>query len=436
MKFHAGLVTDPERNGLYASAAIALSLFVFAYSTRFGSVSILLFYAVWLPVLVLPTHRMLRKPLNLLPFLALPVLAAASTLWSDRPDATLRAAIQWGSTVLLGLAAARITSVASLSRGLLVGGLFVLIYSTLYGQYAYDVVDGTYAFAGAFSSKNQLGLFASLTLIAAVYPLTNPRLAGWVWITAALTIGAFAAATLIRTESATSVITVILAFAVILLALGVLRLPRLLRVMAVALGGVLLVLGLVAALNLGALDVLFSVFGKDATLTGRTYLWSRGLEFAQSHQTFGLGYYAFWIPGRAEAEELWTEFHIEAQTGFHFHNTLIESYVGLGLVGVTLVAAWSVMLLVLPLVAMLQAQNRATAIVAGLSLLFLVRSLVEIDFYTPYTAGSFLVPSLLLYMLDSLRRANSAPQHGTRTPVQRFANARAAPFGRPFSPGG
>lgn len=433
MKLDAGLMTDPARNGLYASAAIALSLFIFAYSTRIGSVSILVFYAVWLPVLLLPTRRLLQRPQNLLPFLAVSALAALSTLWSDRPDVTLRAAIQWGSTVLLGLAAARVVSVPSLTRGLLVGGLGVLIYSTVNGAYAYDVVDGTYAFAGAFSSKNQLGLFASITLIAAAYPLTNPRFAGWIWVVSAIAIGTFAAFTLIRTESATSVITVILAFAIILLALGVLRLPRMLRVVTIALGGIMLALGLVAAMSLGALDVLFSVFGKDATLTGRTYLWSRGLEFAQSHQTLGLGYYAFWIPGRADAEELWTEFHIEAQTGFHFHNTLIESYVGLGLVGVSLLALWCLMLLVLPLVAMLRAQNRATAIVAGLSLLFLVRSLVEIDFFTPYTAGSFLVPWLLLHMIDGFGLSYSAPQHGTGKPLQSFPTARDATYGRPFS---
>lgn len=436
MKLDAGLVTDPARNGAYASSAIALSLVVFAYSTLFGSVSILLFYAVWLPALLLPTPALLRAPLRLLPFLLLPALAATSALWSDRPDATLRAAIQWGSTVLLGLVAARVVSVPSLARGLLVGGLVVIVYSVLNGNYAYDVVDGTYAFAGAFSSKNQLGLFTSLTLIAAAYPLTNPRSEGLFWVAAALSIGAFAAATLLRTESATSVITVILAFALILLALGVLRLPRLLRVMAVALGGVLLVLGLVSALELGALDVIFSVFGKDATLTGRTYLWSRGLEFAESHQIFGLGYYAFWIPGRAEAEELWTEFHIGEQTGFHFHNTLIEGYVGLGLVGVALLALWTLLLLLLPLVAMLHARTKATAIIAGLSLLFLIRSLVEIDFFTPYTAGSFLVPSVLLRLLDGLSQRNSALQHGTRTPPQHFPTARAAPLLRPHSPRG
>lgn len=436
MKIDAGLLTDPDRNGLYAGLATTLSVFVFAYSTRFGQASILLFYALWLPALLRPTRAMARAPLRLLPFLLLPALAAASTLWSDRPDATLRAAIQWGTTVFLGLLAARITSVASLCRGLLGGGLLVLIYSTPNGAYAYDVVDGTYAFAGAFSSKNQLGLFASLTLVAAVYPLNNPRQAGLVWTCAALGIGAFAATTLARTQSATSVITVVLAFGIILLALGVLHLPRILRIIATATGGILLTLGLVAAVTLGALDTVFAVFGKDATLTGRTYLWSRGIEFAGAHPTLGLGYYAFWIPGRAEAEELWTEFHIEAQTGFHFHNTLIEGYVGLGIVGLSLLALWSVLLLLLPLATMLRAQNRSAAIVAGLSVLFLVRSLVEIDFFTPYTAGSFLVPFLLLHQLDGLRRRNSAPQHGTRNALRRFPKAGAAAPIRPYSPRG
>ncbi len=424
MKLNPGLVTDPARNGAYAVLAIAASLWVFAYSTIFGAVSILLFYAIWLPALLLPTPALVRHPLRAVAVLALPALAALSTLWSDRPDATLRAAIQWASTVTLGLVAARTASVASLSRGLLAGGLLVLVYSTLNGSFAYDVVDGTYAFAGAFSSKNQLGLFASLTLVAAFWPLVHPRRAGAVWVIAALGIGAFAAATLARTESATSVITVILAFALMLLALGVLRLPRLWRIAVLAAGGILLVLAILAALQLGALDAVFSAFGKDTTLTGRTYLWSRGIEFGGQRPTLGLGYYAFWLPGRADAEELWTEFHIEGQTGFHFHNTLIEGYVGLGLTGLALLALWTLLLLVLPLAAMLRAQDRSAAMLAGLCMLFLIRSAVEIDFFTPYTAGSFLVPLLLLRLCDDVLRRNSAPQHGTASRSPRYSPAR------------
>ena len=45
----ASLVT-PGDNQLYGMAAVALSLFVFAYSARFGQVSILAYYGLWLPL--------------------------------------------------------------------------------------------------------------------------------------------------------------------------------------------------------------------------------------------------------------------------------------------------------------------------------------------------------------------------------------------------
>jgi len=36
----------------------------------------------------------------------------------------------------------------------------VLLFSFAFGRYNYDPLDSTYSFVGAFSSKNQLGLFS------------------------------------------------------------------------------------------------------------------------------------------------------------------------------------------------------------------------------------------------------------------------------------
>lgn len=430
MKIAAASLTDPARNGPYAVAALALSVFVFAYSTRFGPIAVLGFYAVWLPLMIAPLHALWHDPWRIGLILLLPILATASCLWSDRPEATLRAGLQYGSTVLPGLIAARALSPRSLSLGLMWGGLAVLTYSQIRGAYAYDVVDGSFAFAGAFESKNQLGLFASLTLIAALHPLARITRGDGPLALPSLAIAAFAAVTLARTQSATSVITVTLALAVMGLSAALMRQDRLLRLALLALLLGLGVAGVLAALRLGALDVLFAVFGKDQTLTGRTYLWSRGIEFGNRFPGLGLGYCAFWLPGRAGAEELWAEFHIGSASGFHFHNTLIEGYVGLGLTGVALLAAWSLGLLLLPGLLMLRETPAPAVALIGLSVLFLVRSLVEIDFFTPYTAGSFLVPCLLLMLLDHAMapagHRPSAPQRGTDAPAARFAGAGAA----------
>lgn len=408
--------TDPARNAPLAVPTVALSVYVFAYSTLYGPPAILLFYGVWAPFILTTDRRVwtaLHRPALIL---ALPVLALLSTLWSDRPDTTLRSAIQYSSTVVPGLVAARTVSTRSLSLGIAAGGTLVLLYSHANGSYAYDVVDGTYAFAGAFSSKNQLGLYASLTLLgagAAVTMAGRPALAA----IAAAPVLVLAAVTLWMTESATSVLTVAAALLAMGAAAALCALPPLPRLVTLV-AAILVFAGAAAlALQLGAFDSLLGVFGKDTTLTGRTYLWSRGIEFGTATGPAGLGYNAFWVTGRALAEELWTEFHIATFSGFHFHNTLIEGFVALGPAGLALLAGWT---LGLPLLALRmvastphpavqhpaipRASGRppiaATAFVAALSVLFAIRAFVEIDFFTPFTAGSFLVPYLLLAMGD------------------------------------
>ncbi len=423
MHLDTRLVADPHRNGVFATLAMAVSMFVFAYSSRFGKPPVLAFYAVWLPMLALPYRHLwsrLQRPTVLL---ALPMLALASVLWSDRPEVTLRAAVQYGSTVLLGLVAARCLTMATFVRGVMLGGTMVLIYSHAVGGYAYDVVDGSYAFSGAFSSKNQLGLFASLTLIGAlgVAMLDRHALA---WAVPAVGIAAFSLWTVVLTESATAMITVALALIVMAAAALLMRFDDRFRRGAVGLLVILIAAGAVAALQGGALDTVLGVFGKDSTLTGRTYLWSRGIEVGQDAAPWGLGYNAFWVEGRGLAEELWLEFHIDTFTGFHFHNTLIEGYVGLGTAGVALLASWTLGLPALAVWCLLTGRSTelptnpdalrdargAGAVFAAMAVLFAIRAFVEIDFFSPYTAGSFLVPFLLLSMADRVGDAGRRRQ--------------------------
>ncbi len=52
MKFPKAIFIDPGRNQLYGTVAMSLSVFVFAYSTRYGQSAILLYYALWLPLVL------------------------------------------------------------------------------------------------------------------------------------------------------------------------------------------------------------------------------------------------------------------------------------------------------------------------------------------------------------------------------------------------
>jgi len=417
-------VTDPAQNAIYVIAAVALSLFIFAYSVRFGQISILAFYAVWfLPVLLAP-RMLLKNPAPILLLALLPVAFMLSTVWSDVPRVTLRSSIQYATTIFCAIIAARIVRVPNLAVGGTLGGLIILIYSTLNGSYSYDYVDGTYAFQGAFASKNQLGFYATLSLIFAIALIAVYRTHALLVLVACVT-AVLAIALLGKSESATSLLSAGVAFVAIFAARGLFALKRSLRLSAICLLISATAGATLAAFRAGVFDSVLTAFGKDSTLTGRTYLWNQAIEFGARNPTIGLGYDAFWTIGRPEAELLWEEFYITGRTGFHFHNVLMESYVALGLLGLILVGGICVMLVVMPMVAILQRRGTGSVMIcSGLSFLFLVRSSAEVDFITAYTAGSFLVSFVIVHLFDHVRNQTTMAEWRTGTTYRLLPGSR------------
>lgn len=422
IRLSKSLFVQPPTNGPYVVVAVAVSLFTFAYSVNFGQILILLLYALWfLPVAVQPRILMHRVG-SMLPFLALAALATISTLWSENPSASLRTGIQYTSTIVCAVIAARIAGPRSLVVGGLVGSILVLAYSVANGRYSYDVVDGSYQFVGAFASKNQLGFFASLAMLFALFSFFVEGRLRFPLRVVGLLVGAFGTWTLMRTGSATSVITIAgtLGGAVALLVGG--RMRALPRFVIFAAGAVAVLLGAVVALQGGAFEGILGAFGKDTTLTGRTYLWREGLIAFQKNPIVGMGYSAFWTVGFEDAERLWEEFFIAGKTGFHFHNAYIEVAVGLGTVGLVVCVMTLVAFLALAVRALLRPMvTPDTVLSVSAGILLLMRSMVEIDFLTPYTVGSFLlyfaVMRLLLPVPEANRRTRSRPSRH-RIPIR------------------
>src|SRR5690606_3199026 len=82
MKIAKGLLLDPERNFWFGTAAVAVSFFAFAYSTRFGQLLILAYYACWLPLIVVDQRRFFDIFVRSWWILGFALLACLSTFWS------------------------------------------------------------------------------------------------------------------------------------------------------------------------------------------------------------------------------------------------------------------------------------------------------------------------------------------------------------------
>lgn len=391
MKIAKALIIDPQYNQVYGLAAITLSMIVFAYSTRFGQGSILLYYGLWLPLVLLDYKTVLGPYSRYGWIFAFAIVCFLSSFWSAAPATSLRTAVQYLTHIVCALIAMRVLAAQTLSRGVMLGSAVVLLYSLLVGSYHYDPLDGSYSFVGAFSSKNQLGLYASLGLLFTFTTCFVFRARG-VWLVLAVFAGLLSAYSLFASQSATSVITTLAVVAAGgALQTATLVAPRQRRLIFLA-GLIAAIGGAALALQSGALDAVLGVFGKDSTLTGRTYLWQQGMAAAGMSPWFGVGYQGYWVPGFPEAERLWDDFFIASRSGFHFHNTYIETMVETGLLGT--------LLLVLVLVRTATGHLRRllvldrspeAALMFLIVALLIIRSFVEIDIMHPYHVGSFLL---------------------------------------------
>ena len=91
MKIAKAVLIDPDRNLAYGAVAVALSMFVFAYSTLFGKAPILVYYALWLPLLLVDYRRVLGPYSRYAWIVPFAILACLSVFWSQAPGASARA---------------------------------------------------------------------------------------------------------------------------------------------------------------------------------------------------------------------------------------------------------------------------------------------------------------------------------------------------------
>lgn len=253
-----------------------------------------------------------------------------SFTWSAYPELSVRYGIQLCLTVAIAITIfTRVSPTAFVKIVFLVYSL-AGIGSLLSGR---TRADGG-GFLGLYNSKNALAGAAALLIIASLAVLWDRRLS-LRWRGPALVMVPLGAMLMVMGKSTgalVSILGVILAFLLVLL---LQRLPPMTRLIAIALGLILLILGGIIAAGMAdqIAAMMLQTTGKDVTLTGRTDLWAVALREIARHPLLGAGYQAVWVQGNPLAEELWAMFGIEARAGFHFHNTLLSNAVEIGIIG-------------------------------------------------------------------------------------------------------
>ena len=266
------------------------------------------------------------------PFLvALIVIVAASMLWSVEPDQTQRRLVAIVFTTLGGVVLGSRWRWPALAELFAVSFGLLAIASLFVGLFVPDIGRMKLLFPGAWrglwQEKNGFGALMTFSILfflpAAIFvPKRAP-----LW----LAMAALALALLLLSTSKTSLVSLILGLAALVFVL-LARRGGVMAILAVY-GGVLGLVGLGAALWL-APTLFLGLIGKDSTLTGRTKIWTAVLDAIHKRPLLGYGYGAVWTE-----TDLWGPLNpIVKEAGFkpeHAHNSWLEQWLGLGLVGLT-----------------------------------------------------------------------------------------------------
>jgi exopolysaccharide production protein ExoQ len=373
------------------------------WSIRFGSglptVVILLFLLPWLWIILRQPSFALHKIVTNWPLFALPVLALISTLWSDYPAWSARAATQFLATTIVGVIAGSCIKPRSLLSGLLCALSLVTVLSVASGRTEAVGLTGEHALVGLFGSKNYFGLsvsFLLLTAIAVWIDRQQPRPFRWLGLATALTSPLLLVYAKSTGAMVVCLVTVLIMF---LLYVGFRLLPQFRAVLMVVAVFFLIMFMIISTLNFDALQNFLGYLGKDVTLTGRTFLWEHAIRSIADNPALGVGYQAYWQPGNPGAEELWLYAGISNRYGFHFHDTYLQVAVDLGLIGLFIFVATLIAISIRIFAVVVGPKPSPEQLFAISTFLFLIlRAPIEVDLFFQFQLPAILLCVIWIYL--------------------------------------
>jgi exopolysaccharide production protein ExoQ len=325
-----------SREDLQQILAVVATIALFSVP-MIGAPGSALFVAASGAMMVLAPFKTGRSLLTYGYFLVIPVMALASTFWSDAPERTVRAGLQLLVTMAAAIAMATTLSPRAMIRTLLAVSAATCAIALLYVP---DALATAAPLHGPFETKNPMGFAMVLSLAASLAVMADGAQPASARI-AALPVLGVSLGLLLLSRSGNAYVGAALVLAVIA-AVGLARHVGIyariaLLLFCLALAGVALLY--LAELQVAADDFVQNVLKKDMTLSGRTLIWAVADGLVAENPALGHGYYAFWRIGNVEAEALWRQFGIASRTGFNFHSAFVEMAVDLGWTGLAVLLA-------------------------------------------------------------------------------------------------
>jgi len=387
---------------LVESALLYMCFIGLIFNTLFGAIAALCFLIGGVLFCILYENKLLDLLIKNKLLLAVPLLAIVSSVWSDIPLLTLRGGIQLLLTTVFAMIVAAVVRFDVFIKIVGICFFITMFLCLISDRYAINGMTGEHSLIGIFDSKNFLSMNAALSVLVgfAVYSNTNLRpkvkMFGLVLVVLSFSV-------LLKANSLGSIVTTILVILLAFLYIYYQRIKLSLFVRGqfnwlIVISFLIFVATLILIGNSNTFDNVMYDLGKDPTLTGRTFIWSRGIESITENLIFGLGFQSAFYVGNPLAEEIWEFAHVPSGAGFNFHNMYIDITVEMGLLG------GFIFILLLGKFIRLLANNKKLEFGSKEGFAFMVflymflQTFLEAGWFSQFTISHFLICAAWVYL--------------------------------------
>jgi exopolysaccharide production protein ExoQ len=330
------------------------------------------------------------------------IFAALSVLWSQFPDWTLRASIQYifstGAFLVMAHALPAKSFLTVFLSALLVADAASLAHPAM----AWNTQG--LAMIGIFGSKNSFGLAQAFLIQFSVWVLldrSQPRL-----LRGLAAIGVVGGAFLIKSAIAVGATVALFgALACAFLAFNLGRFPPRSRIIILCGGG--LVIAILCGFLIVFSDELFQAAlrfaGKSSSLSDRTPLWDVAKKMMESYPVGGVGFEAFWQQGNPYAEDLWRRFQ-PGRSGYNFHNLWYQSAVDLGYIGLSLAILTVAITAIEVMRWVLRSPSPTSCFFFGFVVFILLQSPLEVELFAQFSTIMAIFIAAFVYARQSRER--------------------------------
>lgn len=330
------------------------------------------------------------------------MFAALSVLWSQYPDWSLRASIQFAFSTAVFLVMVRALPAKSFLTVYLSALLLVDAASLANPRMGWNTQG--LAMIGIFNSKNSFGLAQALLIQISLWVLldgSQSRLMRGLAL-----IGLVGGAFLIHAALAVGAIAALFgALGCSLLAFNLARFPPRSRIIILCGGGLLIAIlsGFCIAFADELLQAGLDFTGKSANFSDRTPLWEVASKMIRENPVGGVGFQAFWQQGNPYAEDLWSRFQ-PARSGYHFHNLWYQSAVDLGYIGLGLALLTVAITAIEVMRWVVRCPSPVSCFFFGYVVFIILRSWLEIDLFAQFSATGAIFLGAFIYARQSRER--------------------------------